>query len=335
MIKKRRRPTEEEKKEATNLLSLLENFDPRADGEIQKYLLKHSYRRVEKMVKGKLRKLDIPDTGFKYLLKKILSKILYKIPISAIAHCGILKRSVRTNVVPHLKGSARFKIDFKDAFPSVSSEIVSYQLEPLLERHLHLRNSQAKLLADWISQLATANNILPQGAPTSTYMMNLVCFQLDQQLIEAAKEFGLVCTRYNDDIIVSSRNQTIPKKAREKIMKIVKKYGFVINRKKVYYKTGHASVPKITGITLVHDEINEKIKTSLPRKKIEEYRLAIYNATQDPSGKDALVFGIIGWVVLATGGKIPNRLEKPIKKFLEKKHPEKIKNFFPDTEEIQ
>jgi hypothetical protein len=47
-------------------------------------------------------------------------------------------------------------------------------------------------------------NVLPQGAPTSPVLTNIVCQKLDFLLTGVAKRFGLKYSRYADDITFSS-----------------------------------------------------------------------------------------------------------------------------------
>jgi len=75
---------------------------------------------------------------------------------------------------------------------------------------------------------------LPQGAPTSPMLANLVCKNLDHRLAELAEGMKCVYTRYSDDIVFSS-NDLNRKKAAELIQKsskILAHYGFRRNLQK-------------------------------------------------------------------------------------------------------
>jgi hypothetical protein len=54
---------------------------------------------------------------------------------------------------------------------------------------------------DWIT---IRKSVLPQGAPTSPVITNIICQKLDHRLSGVAKRFGLKYSRYADDITFSS-----------------------------------------------------------------------------------------------------------------------------------
>ena len=61
-----------------------------------------------------------------------------------------------------------------------------------------------------IAQLVCYKGKLPQGAPTSPIISNMICSPLDTQLTQLAKRYKLVYTRYADDITFSTHRNKFP-----------------------------------------------------------------------------------------------------------------------------
>ncbi len=59
-------------------------------------------------------------------------------------------------------------------------------------------------VAEIIARLCCYNGHLPQGAPTSPVLSNMICFRLDTELLQIAKEARAIYTRYADDVTFSS-----------------------------------------------------------------------------------------------------------------------------------
>ena len=58
-----------------------------------------------------------------------------------------------------------------------------------------------------IAQIACYNGRLPQGAPSSPIISNLICQVLDMHLLKIAKKYRLDYTRYADDLTFSTNNR--------------------------------------------------------------------------------------------------------------------------------
>lgn len=71
---------------------------------------------------------------------------------------------------------------------------------------------------------------LPQGAPTSPMVSNLALRKVDDEIFSLSKEFGLVYTRYSDDLTFSTRSKKFGRrKARDfisRVGRILAKNGF-------------------------------------------------------------------------------------------------------------
>lgn len=99
-------------------------------------------------------------------------------------------------------------------------------------------------------------NVLPQGAPTSPIITNIICHRLDYLLTAVAKRFGLKYSRYADDITFSSMHNVFQKDSEFllEINRIITDQGFHIKASKTrLQKEGFRQ--EVTGL-LVNDKVN-------------------------------------------------------------------------------
>jgi len=287
--------------------------------------MKYETKRIRKKSNPKkFRELNIPQPPLIDLQRLILANLLYKVPVSQAAHCSIKGRSVITNAKTHRRGNSFFKIDFKDAFPSVSRIMLSRHLEYPLISKIGIERKDIVDFTNLIIALTSYKNQLPQGAPTSPYLLNIVCYKLDEEFLMLAKNNGLSYSRYADDLWFSSSYYSISKDLRILIVEKIKDYGFRLNRKKVHYRTGTAIAPRITGVTLTKE--GNRRKLSVSKKYLDNCRAKIYNAAFDNEISEAEILGLMGWILMVKK-RIPPRLKKPFGIFLRKRCPEKIKNY--------
>jgi hypothetical protein len=118
-------------------------------------------------------------------------------------------------------------------------------------------------VAHLITRLCTWKNNLPQGAPTSTHLANLVFLETDLKLIEFCKCNGLTYTRYIDDLTFSS--QICFKHLTSKIIDIILNGSFKVNQRKTIYSGNQT----ITGIIVRPNRIDVREDIKL-RSKIEQ-----------------------------------------------------------------
>ena len=122
-------------------------------------------------------------------------------------------------------------------------------------------------MATVLAQICCFNRKLPQGAPSSPIVSNLICAKMDSEFQRFAKQHGLFYTRYADDITLSSNKKELPKElvaSYEKgggkvvlgneLRAIIENNGFQINLDKVRlaYKTQRQ---KVTGL-IVNKKVN-------------------------------------------------------------------------------
>jgi RNA-directed DNA polymerase len=151
----------------------------------------------------------------------IYENILKKIKIHPAAQGFTFRKSIITNATIHLEQAQFLKIDLKDFFPSIKINEIITVFKSLGYTHR---------VSFYLAAICCYGEELPQGAPTSPMISNIVASHLDNRLFKFSKRFNLKYTRYADDLAFSGEN--IPIKFLEYISNIVEESGFLINEKK-------------------------------------------------------------------------------------------------------
>lgn len=167
-----------------NLYDIVNNID---DYYIYYSIPKHN---------GGTRFICEPKPRLKNIQKYIQKNILYKIPCSTFSMTYRKGISISKNASYHINQNYILKIDLKDYFNNLKGA----EVYKLFEKLGYDPNTSYIL-----SQLCCLNGSLPQGAPTSPYLSNLLTYNLDIELNEYCKSDNrnLNYTRYSDDIIIS------------------------------------------------------------------------------------------------------------------------------------
>lgn len=139
--------------------------------------------------------------------------------------------SVATNATAHVGRAYVLNIDLKDFFPSIKRRMVISSL-----RSLHADDDVARMIARLctLSPEDGGEDNLPQGAPTSPILSNIVCVALDCRLSGLAQRYGLTYTRYADDITFCSDHNVYREEGTfwKTLQSIISESGFTINSKK-------------------------------------------------------------------------------------------------------
>ena len=230
---------------------------------------KYKHKEITKK-SGNKRKLSIPPSPAKITQKK-LSNILHQIYTPPKPIHGFVKKNnnitknIYSNAQMHINKYVVINIDIADFFDTINFGRV---------RGLLIANpfSLNETLATKFAQLITYDNKLPQGAPTSPIISNLICKRMDHQLIKFAKRNYLQYTRYADDMTFSTNYKFDRNKIDEiikKIEKIIKENGFNINQNKTRIQFfNHTQI--VTGL-----KVNKKVNVS--RKYIRQIRSMLHN----------------------------------------------------------
>ena len=154
---------------------------------------------------GGERRIHAPRAALKKIQRQILGAILARIPTHEACHGFVKGRSIVTNAAPHEGAAVVVKIDLADFFPTihfrrVAGLFASYGYSPEVARLLAGLCTHRPKMPD--GRVAWPG-VLPQGAPTSPALANIVCRRLDARLSKLAARVGARYTRYADDLTFS------------------------------------------------------------------------------------------------------------------------------------
>ncbi len=244
----------------------------------------HRYRQFKiKKKSGDFRQITAPRNQSFMILLQSVNEILKSIYTPSEYAMGFTEnRSVVTNAAVHRGQNYIFNIDLKDFFPSVEQGrvmkrltltpfnfspqialVVSGLCSMRVKREQHIETKQHNLDKQFMY-------VLPQGAPTSPIITNMICDTLDRRLAGLAKRFGLRYTRYADDITFSSMHYVYSEKGefRNELARIISTQGFVINEAKTRLQR-LGSRQEVTGII-----VSEKLNVT--KKYVQEIRSLLY-----------------------------------------------------------
>lgn len=188
---------------------------------------------------------------------RILSSVTTVHPAAVGFRCG---HSVIDNAGPHLGKRYVLKMDIHDFFFSIRSPRVKDTFE---------RMGYPANVAKVFRILCCLHNCLPQGAPTSPSLSNIVGYEMDKKLAALAAEYGLTYTRYADDLTFSG--DVFPKdRIISRIKQIIRDEKFEPNHKKTRFL--HEYDRKIiTGVS-----VSSGVKLTIPKTRKREIRKNVY-----------------------------------------------------------
>jgi RNA-directed DNA polymerase len=207
--------------------------------------LRHYRYRWSAKARGGARLIEEPKPLLKQFQRRMLHQILEPIPLHPAAHGFRRGHSVLTHAACHAGHAAVVRFDLEAFFASVSAgrvfglfrtagypEAVAHALTALTTNVVPRAVSRAAPDPLLRQRLATPH--LPQGAPTSPAIANLLAFNLDRRLSGLAEVNGAAYSRYADDLTFSGRHRlwrTTPQLTRL-VEEIVTEEGFRLNAAK-------------------------------------------------------------------------------------------------------
>jgi len=236
-------------------------------------VMRYKEFKIPKKTPGKFRKIKAPRKDLKAIQLELLLEFEKLYTALPCVHGFTKDRSIATNASCHTKKQAILNIDLEDFFPSITQKRIQglFLKEPF---------SFPMEVANALSILVSEEDGLPQGAPTSPILSNMICFVMDARLLALAAQKRVTYTRYADDLTFSStgkyamrslismgNNNTIV--LNRSIISIIEENGFRINGKKVHLASNNKQ-QTVTGIV-----VNKKC--NFARKDYRALRVALHN----------------------------------------------------------
>ena len=263
--------------------------------------------------RGGHRLIERPKDALKFIQRQILHHILDHIPPHDVVHSFRAARNVVSYARPHCARPLLLRLDIADFFPSLQAGRVR-----ALFRTAGYPDAVAGLLADLCCQATPAEILteapspltwaqkrrlrsphLPQGAPTSPALSNLLGYRLDCRLAGLAASLGADYTRYADDLAFSGDRRIA--NIAPLVAAILIEEGFTPNHRKTRLQR------KGTRQRLAGTIVNSG-RPNLARGEFDRLKAILHNGGRDGIAEDQRyqLAGKISWVRLLN----PQRGEK-------------------------
>ncbi|MEP7239075.1 MAG: retron St85 family RNA-directed DNA polymerase, partial [Ferruginibacter sp.] len=269
---------------------------------------------------GGRRLISAPMPRLKKVQYWILENLLNKVSLHNAANGFVTNRSIVTNAQPHVGKNLVLNMDVKDFFPSVHFKRVKGLLQQL---------GYSEKIATILSLICTeavtdeveidgkdyfvqkGNRVLPQGAPTSPAITNILCFSLDNRLQGLANKLNCNYTRYADDVTFSGGEEINAQQLVWRIKRIMQDEGFTVHPDKIRIMR-KGTQQEVTGVV-----VNQQL--SVNRKDLRQFRALLHNlkkgnsnTTQNhPANLSSYIIGYANFVKMVNPVK-GNQLKQSI-----------------------
>lgn len=203
---------------------------------------------------GGVRTIDAPRKTHKILQTKLAYVLELVAQRRTAAHGFSPGKSIVTNAREHSRNRWVLNVDLEDFFPSIHFGRVRGML-------MASPYNVGERAATAIAQLCCHAKRLPQGAPTSPVLSNMICTRLDGEMRRLAKSLGCKYTRYADDLTFSTNKRVFPSELAipsidespdvvgHALLNAIKTNGFKINAEKVRLQR-NTTRQEVTGLVV-------------------------------------------------------------------------------------
>ena len=207
---------------------------------------------------GGVRELSVPDPILKHIQRRITQLLLLPMPISRYASAYRYGASTLRNAAPHAGQSGILKLDIRHFFDSILYSTVKDKAFP--------PEIYAEPLRILLTMLCYRRDALPQGAPSSPAITNIIMAQFDEEVGAWCRSRSIRYTRYCDDMTFSGDFD--PREVKAFVSQKLREMGFFLNESKSkYLPAGQRQT--VTGLV-----VNEK--PAVPSDYLRSLRQELY-----------------------------------------------------------
>lgn len=206
---------------------------------------------------GKIRDIYAPNSFLKVVQRKLLDNYLIRLEPSEYSYAYCKGISVADNAAVHIGKKKILKLDISHFFDSIDYDMVYSAV-----RKLGLSVQATTLIVN----ICTLNSLLPQGAPTSPHIANLVMRYFDERIGNLCRSQDIAYSRYCDDMTFSGDfNENA---LTETVSHMLYRQGFSLNTQKTIC-VFNSQKQLVTGIVVNH-------KMQVSRNKRKKIRQQVY-----------------------------------------------------------
>lgn len=222
---------------------------------------------------GGFRRINAPATPLKIIQWKLNFVLSCVYEPRSCVHGFAAGRSIKSNAEIHKNQKYVLNVDLLDFFPSINFGRVRglfiappYNFDPKV--------------ATVLARICTHNNELPQGAPTSPIISNLISSKMDRELQRLSNSRKARYSRYADDLSFSTSEKTFPAalatidagtgkvSVGQRLKEVVESNGFNINEQKIRLQLRN-SRQVVTGLIV-------NVRPNVKRKFVRQIRAMLH-----------------------------------------------------------
>ena len=171
------------------------------------------------------RLISQPTKELKFLQRILLKNELSQLPVHEAATAYRKGMSIKNHAQKHASSRYLLKLDFSDFFLSLHSTALDYRLAIDTD----FSKAERWLICNVLCRCPRKTAILRLsiGAPSSPFISNYLMYEFDVRLTAYCKEWGIIYTRYADDLALSSGRPHVLDKVKEEISRLLAELSYL------------------------------------------------------------------------------------------------------------